>query len=338
VPDAFEGAYVYARVCGSLARSFLGDKAEALAGSARVGEAWRSIFDATPPALSENEMASAAERGLRAKAVEAIRRIGGPRLCEQPFFAALMRKCEFSYLKKVLSALAEGSSAEAPEPDIPDLVPGFNASGYPDLDAMLRRTRYQWIIESGLGELPAVKNRLDAQYYLELWDSLATVPFGLSGGLRDLIRVEAELQNLVWGLRLKRYYAMGASEIEALLIELPGVDVRRSALDAVARRPDSRSEWANFKWARLIPETAGADAGDWYLDVRGLESAARRYLFRMLIRRLHLEFDTYVPLYAYYRIKEFEATAMHGVIEGIKLGAPAAETASFAIETTGGAA
>jgi vacuolar-type H+-ATPase subunit C/Vma6 len=337
VPDRFESAYAYARVCGSLARSFLGDRAASLAGSARVGEAWRAVFGESPPALPENEMASAAERGVRARAVGALRSIAGSLLKEQPFFAALVRKWEFSYLKSVLSAVAD-RSLDAPATDDAKLEPGFDPTGFPDLDAMLRRTRYQWVIETGLGELPAVKYRLDEQYYVELWESLETIPSGLIGTLRDLIRVEAELQNLAWGLRLKRYYAMGASEIGSLLIRLPGVEVAKPTLDAVAKRPESRSEWANWKWERLIPDSRKEEGGDWYFDLRGFEAAARRYLYRRLYRRLHLEFDTYVPLYAYFRIKEFETTAIHGVIEGIKLEAPPAEIAAFATETTGGAA
>lgn len=337
MPDRFESAYVYARVCGSLARSYLGDRAAALAGCARVGEAWRAVFGESPPAQPENELASAAERGVRARSVEALRSIAGSLLDEAPFFTALVRKREFSYLKSVLSAAAE-RSPEAPAPDEGGAEPGFDASGYPDLDAMLRRTRYQWVIEAGLGDLPSVKNALDKQYYAELWESLRTVGPSLIGTLRDLIRVEAELENLVWGLRLKRYYSLGAAEIESLLIRLPGAEVAQPALSALGRRADSRSEWASWKWERLIPEPRREEGGDWYFDVRGFESAARRYLYRRLYRRLHLEPDTYVPLYAYFRIKEYETTAIHGVIEGIKLEAPAAEIAAFAIDATGGAA
>jgi hypothetical protein len=336
VPDGFESAYVYARVCGSLARSYLGDRAKVLAMSARVGEVWRAIFGESPPALPEAELATAAERGVSARAIEALRRIAGSLLRDEPFFAALVRKWEFAYLKNALASIVE-RSPEAPDIEDPYLKPGFDIQGYPDLDVMLRKTRYQWIIESGLDDLPAVKNALDRQYYTELWDSITTVPAGLVGTIPDLVRVEAELENLVWGLRLKRYYSMGAAEIEQLLIELGGVDVRSPTLRAVAFRADSRSEWVGWKWENLVPDSRREDGGDWYFDVRGFESAARRYMYRRLYRRLHLEFDTYVPLYSYFRIKEFETTAIHGIIEGIRLEAPAAEIGAFAAETTGGA-
>jgi vacuolar-type H+-ATPase subunit C/Vma6 len=334
VPQGFDSAYAYARVCGSLARSYLGERASTLAMSARVGEAWRAIFGELPPVLPEAELASAAERGVRKRAMEALRSIAGSLLSEEPFFAALVRKWEFAYLKNVLAAIVERSPA-APGTEGSPLDPEFDPQGYPDIDKMLRRTRYQWVIESGLDDLPAVKNRLDRQYYGELWNSIRTIPSGLEGTIPELLRVEAELENLVWGLRLKRYYSMVAADIEPLLIGLDGIDVRTPTLRAVGLRADSRSEWAGWKWEKLVPDSRREDGGDWYFDVRGFELAARGYLYRRLYRRLHLEFESYVPLYAYFRIKEYETMAIHGIIEGIKLEAPAAEIIAFAAQTTG---
>lgn len=337
MPAGFESAYVYARVCGSLARSYLGDKAGTLAGCARVGEVWRVVFGESPPTLPENELADAAEKGVRARSIEALYDLAGNVLDEEPFFVALLRKREFSYLKKLLSAAVE-RAPEAPASNEPAFEPGFAVEGYPDLDAMFRRTRYHWLIEIGLDDLPSIKNKLDKQYYSELWDSLKTVPRMRAGTLRDLIRLEAELENLIWGLRLKRYYSMVAEDIKPLLVALPGVDVVQPTLDAVKRRADSRPEWESWKWERLIPDTRREGGGDWYFDLRGFESAAHRFLYRRLYLRLHLEPDTYVPLYAYFRIKEFEAQAIQGIIEGIKLEAPANEIAAFAVDMTGGPA
>lgn len=335
MPARFESAYAYARVCGSLARSYLGEKASALAASARVGEAWRAVFEEPPPALPEGELADLAEGRVRARAAESLRDIAGPLLDEEPFFAALLRKSEYAYIKKLLSAIAEGKP-EAPQPDGISPKPGISIDGYPELETLFRKTRYQWLIEKGLDELPAVKNALDRQYYSELWAALGRVPRQLAGSLRDLVRLEAELENLSWALRLKRYYSMGAEEIGPLLISLEGIDAAQPALDALRRRADSRSEWEGWKWERLVPEARREESGEWYFDVRGFESAARRYMFRRLFLRLHMEGETYVPLYAFYRIKEFEAKAIQGVIEGIKLEAPSGEIASFAAASTGG--
>ena len=342
MPDGFEPAYIYARVCGSLARSYLGARAAGLASSHRVGEAWRAIFGEAPPAMPESELATAAELGIRSRAYEATRRIAGNLAQHDPFLSALLRKWEFAYVKSLLSAIVEG----APEaPSVDDgrltlslglrLVPSFAVGPYPKLDAMLSGTRYAWVVDTGLDDLPGVKNKLDRQYYAELWDSAKALPARLAGSVTDLIRVEVELENVIWGLRLKRYYSMDAAQIEALLIALPGADVKSSAQRAIGLRADSRSEWADWSWESLVPDSGRDDGGDWYLDLRGLESAASVYLFRKLYRRLHLEPDCYVPLYSYFRIKEFEARALCGIIEGIRLEAPAAEIASFAAKTTG---
>jgi hypothetical protein len=337
VPDRFEPAYVYARVCGSLARSFLGERAASLAMSVRVGEAWRILFGEAPPVMPESSLAESAERDIKGRATMALRSIAGPLVDEDPFFVALTRKWEFSYLKTVLAAILE-HSLELPPLANGSFKPSFNTSGYPDLAAMFHRTGYEWLLETGLDDLPAVKNRLDRQYYDELWRSLASVPAGLAGSLRYLISLEAELVNLSWALRLKRYYSMVGSDIAGLLIELPGAKAGRSALEAVAKRADSRQEWEHWKWESLIPDSHREDGGDWYFDVRSFEAAARRYLFKLLYRRFHFEPDTYVPLYAYFRIKEKETEALHGIIEGLKLEAPASEIGAFAVETTGGAA
>jgi hypothetical protein len=337
VPQGFESAYAYARACGSLARSYLGERASALAASHRVGAAWRGIFGEPPPALPEAELATAAERGLRSRAYEALRGIAGSLVREEPFFAALVRKREFSYLKSLLSFIIE-LRTEAPPLDFPDLKPEFDTKGYPDLSAMLRGTRYQWLIDVGLEDLPAVKNRIDRQYYAELWDSVLALPEALAGKIPALVRREAELENIVWALRLARYYGMSAPDINERLIELAGVEVRSRALKALGFRPDSRSDWSAWKWEALVPDSRREEGGEWRFSLRQFETAAHRYLFRLLYRSLHLEMESYTPLYAYFRIKEAEATAMHGIIEGIKLEASAAEIAAFAAQATGGQA
>lgn len=354
--ERFELSYAYARICGSLARSFLADRAASLATSPRVGEVWRALYGEAPPVLPEAQLADLAEAGLRARPARALRSICGPALDAEPFFSCLLRDGEHSYLKLLLAALAEG--ADSP-PDAGESRLGFDLSAYPGLEGMFGGTRYDWLIELaqetvaqgsprgvargsvpepslGLGELPAVKNRLDKQYYRELWLSLDSVAALRIGSLRELVRLDAELQNLVWALRLKRYYGFVAEDIAPLLVDLPGADVKSCALDALRRRLESRSDWSDWKWARLL--SGGREGEGPGLDVRALESAARRYQCRLLYHRLHLESDTFVPLYAYYRIKELESRAIHGIIEGIKLEAPAAEIGEFALETTGGAA
>jgi hypothetical protein len=337
MPRGFESAYAYARACGSLARSYLDDRAVALASSHRVGEAWKSMFGEAPPALPESELATAAERALRSRPYEALEGIEPELARTDPFFGALVRKREIVYLEDLLAAAAEGR-AVAPAPFDSSFDTEFDPAAYPDLAKMLRRSRYQWAIDSGLSDLPAVKNRLDRQYFAELWAAARELPEVLADAIPALMRTEAELENVAWALRLKRYYRMGAAEIEGRLVELDGAEVRARALEALAFRPDARSDWAGWKWSRLVPGLGaglgpgqgGAETGEWRLSHRGLEAAARKYRYRLLKRCLHLHMDSYTPLYAFFRLKEMESDAMRGIVEGIKLEAPAAEIAAAA--------
>jgi hypothetical protein len=332
----FEPAYAYARACGSLARSFLGERAAALARCSRVAEAWRIVFDEAPPALPEASLAAEAELRLGLRAGDALRAIAGPLVLETPIFLALSRRREMSYLKRALAAAAEGEAAP-PAPGDPELYPGFRLDAYPDAERMVRNTDYEWIAEAGTLDLPAVKNRLDRQYYRGLWAGAAEAPSMMRGSLSSLVKMEAELENVVWALRLKRYYALGSAEIGDLLIDLPRADVKSPAIAALGFRADARSDWRGWKWERLVPDVR-KDGGAWRLDLKSLESAADAYVYRRLSRALHMEGDTYVPLYCFYKIKELEAAAIRGIVEGIKLEAPEAEIAAFAAGIAGGAA
>jgi len=333
MPDGFDGAYAYARVCGSLARAYLGDRAAGLARSARVGEAWKSIFGESPPSLSEAELATLAEAGIRQRAGRSFERIAGKLARDEAFFASLLRKAEFGYVKRLLSAIVE-AAPEPPQLDEGGLPLPFELKSYPDIEKLFRKTRYSWLADAGLNDLPGIKNRLDRQYYAELWDALHGLKPALAGSIPSLLRIEAELENLVWGLRLKRYYSMGAEEIEPLLIELKGVDVKKNTLAALALRADARAEWLGWKWEALLPDSRRE--GNWFLDLRGFALAADRYLFHRLYSGLHFEGESYVPLYAYHRIREFETRALQGIIEGIRLEAPASELGAIAAEGTGG--
>jgi hypothetical protein len=334
---AYDRAYAYARACGGLARSFLGERAASLARCSRVSEAWRAVFDEPPPELPETSLAAAAEIRLAARATEALVAVAGSRALDIPIFRALARKRESAYLKRAVAAAIEGA-ASPPEPSDPKIYDGFFLDAFPDVERMVRGTHYQWIAEAGTIDLPAVKNGLDRQYYRELWTAAGEIPASRSGALLSLIKIEAELENVAWALRLARYYSMQSAEIEALLMDLPGTEIRAPALAALGFRADARGDWRGWKWERLVPDSRKDGGGTWRLDLRGLESAADAYLYRRLARALHMEADTLVPLYSFYKIKEMEAAAIRGVMEGIRLEAPEAEIAAFAAERTGGAA
>jgi hypothetical protein len=334
--DRFELSYAYARICGSLAGAFLGEKAEALSRSGRVTDMWRIIFRDSPPSLPQAALIAAAEQRAVKEALGGFRRLAESLRSHEAFFDALRRKSECARIKRILIAVREGSidPLSIPPDDDPSLLPGFSAAGFPVLEDMFRNGRYSWIGKDALSDLPAAENRLDRQFYAELWESLDTVPRGRLGALRSLVGMEAELENVVWALRLRRYYGMSAERIETQLISIRGIDVKKSVMKCLGFGIDRRSDWTGWKWESLLEEDGRTPS--WVLDVRSVEAGARSRLYHDVRRALHMHPFTYTPMYCYFKIKEYETAALLGTLEGVHLGAPPEEMSAFVLGLTGG--
>jgi hypothetical protein len=330
---SFQPEYIYARVSGAVARSRLGSRASALVRLGRVAEVWKTLFDEAAPALPERLLVAAAERKLETEALRDFMSLAGPVSKHDDFFRALLRKSEFGFVKKLLIAFAEDEAA-GPDGTFLPVRPSVRADFFPDRGRVFSHRRFSWLAEGDRRDLTMAKNRLDRQYYTELWKAAANLPADLRGTLPRVLRKEAELENIVWALRLRRYYGLRNDEIQGLLIDFRGVDAGRSAMEALGKRPDNKADWAGWEWESLVNE--GSRAGeDWHLDVRHVEIEAKKRIFSDLLRAMHMELGSYVPLYAYFRIKEYETAAVFGVLEGIHLEAPADEIAAFAAELTG---
>ncbi|MDA8425391.1 MAG: V-type ATPase subunit [Treponema sp.] len=322
-------AYGYARSCGYQARSRLGSRAARLAQAGKLDGLWRELFGEDPPPAGP--LAATAERRLRTEAGRTFKRIAGPEVMALPFFRSLLAKAEFALVKRLLSSLHGSPQRDGPrdwgEEELP-LAPSFDLAAFPNSSAMFEGTRFSWIAERGFDDLAAAKNRLDRQYYEELWASLGSIPYALRASLASPVAHDVELENLVWALRLRRYYALSRDEIIPLLVRLRGRDCQTGAIAALALRPDVRADWAGWRWEAFVNDAPEAGQA-WYFDVRRFERSLRRHRFAELRRTLHLNPSSYAPLYCLFRIQEYEILSIFAVIEGLQLKAPFAEIADF---------
>lgn len=324
--DRFELSYIFARVCGAQSRSWTGTRALGLLNAGKLSELWRILFPDPPPALPEIALLGAIESRIVSESLGEFRKLADNLHKEEPFFLALRRKVEYARVKRILLALRDGE-ATCPPCDDPALPEGFDAAAFPDLAGMFGESRYSWLDADALLNLPSAENRLDRQYYEELWASLSSVPASRKAGLKKLLGLEIELENVVWALRLSTYYSMDSNGIRPLLVDLPGLDVTSAALDGVRRKFDKRSDWQGWKFERLLAK----EGESWSLDVRSLETEARRFLYSRLRLALHMNPMSYAPLYCFYKMKEFEASVLLGVAEALHLGAKPEELESFVL-------
>ena len=324
--DRFELSYIYARVCGAMNRSWAGPRSAELVRQTRLSDLWRILFNDASPSLPERFLLGVVEERLVKRSLEDFRKLADELQRDEPFFLALRRKAEFARVKRVLLAVkdAEPSCPPSEDPSLPD---GFLAAAYPGLEAMFAEGRYSWIDNESIENLPAAENRLDRQYYEELWAAASSLPRPRRSGLPAMLRLEIELENVVWALRLARYYAMPAEMVRPLLVSLPDVDVTGAAMAALGFRMDRRQDWDGWKYEFLVD----GPAEPWNLDVRSVETGARRYLYKRARLALHMNPSSYAPLYCFFKLKELETAVVIGIAEGIHLGAPAEELASFAL-------
>jgi len=330
---SFRPEYSYARVLGSVARFKLGERASALAKAGRVVEAWKSLFGDAPPQLPERLLVSAAERRLEEEALKDFISLAGQLSRHEEFFKALLRKSEYGYVKRLIVAFESGEPTPPEGAKLP-IKSSLQIQAWPDRGQVFTGRRFGWLAEGDRHDSVLEKNRLDRQYYLELARAASRLPAELKGGLSRVLRREVELENVVWALRLRRYYGMGADDIRSYLIELRGSNATSAAVDALSRHPDSKSDWSGWKYEGLVNESV-KEGEDWHLDLRHVEVQARRKIFSDLLLSMHAGTSSLVPLYAWYRIKEYETAAIFGVLEGIHLEAPVDEIAAFAAQYTG---
>ncbi len=322
--DSFEIAYLYARVCGAFSSMYLGARGASLARESSLASIWKQYFDAEIPDKPEAWLLAALEHRVVGRSMERFAALAGTILESDEFMAALTAKHEISAIKGMLYRLA------ASEPK-PEGLPRGSATieralaAWPRLEEMFSGTDYGWIDEAALADIGAAENRLDRRYYSRLWAAVQNLPGKMRGNIPSLLLREISYQNLAWALRVKRYYGYGRERTRPLLVDLEGEDVTTLALSTFDLDIDNLDTFSAWPAKRLL---AGQTSSR--LDIPLLENRLQRELFALVRRSMHMYPFGYTPLYCYFKMLEAEGSFVLGVLEGIRLKAPAEEKADLA--------
>ena len=342
-PDAGERAFAYARACGIIGKSFVGRRIPALAKISSLAELSRLVFPDAHRDMPERELLANLERQILQRTTRQI--LSVLKSYEHPpeLLIRLLRACEYSDLKACLRNISAGK----PPPLLCDIgrFRTVRFESYPDIEAMLGGTEFQFILEHGVVSLQSagcdytsLETELDMRYYSLLFRSMGRLSASDRFLAGRILAAEISLRNCSWALRLRTYYDLNPIEAGKFLM---GIKMRRSfaaqdidedihlraageiALDAEARQMlrfplDSRSAWNSWRWEKLLnPPQPG---GEWAADPRYFQNAASRYIYRM-VRRCF----TRVPLsigsiFCFIKLKQYEEDILTGMAEGLKLG------------------
>jgi vacuolar-type H+-ATPase subunit C/Vma6 len=333
---AGERAYVYAKTCGIIGKSFVGRRIGALGPAARLSELDRLVFASGARELPERELLPDIEKRIIRRSVDAAVSIVGCFARPPELFILLVQSYECADLKTALASLKSG--------EIPAAKPSFtnigrfgtvNFGAWPDLKAMLKGTDYVFALkDAASGQGPensaaeagdsviasetALETAIDQHYYRKLWKALFALKKNDRRAAEKIIREEISLRNAAWALRLRAYYGMDGGEVRKYLIAIPGhEELAKAALDALKLPLDSRREWEKWAFADYLN---GEGAGVWRADPRFFQNAAAGRLYRLALhhfRRNPLSLDT---VFCFIKLKQFEEDLLTSAAEGLGLG------------------
>ena len=322
--DSYEIAYLYGRICGAFSTMYLGAKGAAIARDSSLSDIWKLYFDQEIPDKPEAWILTTLERKVIRRSVDKFLFLAQPVLDSDTFTRALSAKYEIEAVKSMLFRLAASGS----KPDAMLYVNPLTEkalAAWPRMKEMFGGTAYDWIDRDALVDIGDSENRLDREYYSNLWSATATLPKRMLGNIPALILQDIRYQNLVWALRVRRYYGYTAERTLPMLAAIDGEDTTSLAIETFTLDIDNLDSFGAWTGKKLLSSQTGTR-----LDVPTLELRVQKELFAAVRRSLHMYPFGYTPLYCYFKMLEAEASLVLGILEGIRLKAPTEEKIDLA--------
>jgi vacuolar-type H+-ATPase subunit C/Vma6 len=348
-----ERAYVYAKACGIIGKSFVGKRILRLGALTRLSELDRLVFSQDARDLPERELLVDLERRIIGRTAKQIAAIMDAFAKPPEFLVRLLRSYEYGDIKNLINALTAG---EPKAPVFTDIgrFRTVKVEAYPDLKAMLRDTEFEWLLKedpqspaSSGGDKGLLQTKLDRQYYTTLWGALISLPRNDRKTAKKILSEEISLRNAAWALRLRTYYGMSPEEIRERLVFIKpekapppggvseaasfpggfpspeGEALAADALSSLSLALDNPSDWVQWKRAGFLNPSRPGDP--WTVDPRFFQNAASEYLYRLARGSFRLRPFSLDTVTCFIKLKQFEEDLLTSVAEGLGLGMPAGD-------------
>ncbi|MDR0410553.1 MAG: V-type ATPase subunit [Treponema sp.] len=319
-----ERAYIYAKICGIIGKSFVGKRVSALGGINRLAELDRIVFPNANRDLPERELLPDLERRTAEKIVREI--IGIIKCFKEPpeFLILLIRAYEYADMKAVLSALADRETMSPSWTDIGEFRT-VNFEAYPNIEKMLKGTEFEFLLKEDMTDTLSLQTKLDRRYYGAVWNAVLKLPRGDRKGIEKIIGDEISLRNAAWVLRLRTYYNMKPEKIKNMLIFIEGKKTfTDDSLEALNFALDVRSEWTKWKWAAFVRE--GNIGEYWKIDPRYFQNQASAFLYRSVYHSFKTRPFTLDSVFCFVRLKQSEEDVITSIAEGFGFNITARES------------
>jgi len=314
-------AFVYAKACGVLGKSFTGEKAGILFEQKSLSDLWNLLFKTSAPMVPEVILAQQIEEEafnrFISQYINFISQFDAPEsyLSDQFFIY------EVENLKSVLDALCSG------ETKLPRLfeLGQFSTLHYeqwPDLEKITKGTEYAWLkTVPDIHHQQEIEYRLDIQAIKHLWTSISKIHGEEGAAVQALFRDELVIQNIVWALRLKLNFGMTKEEVIPHLMYVTEKPCAQDPLCAPAiavldKDPENYEVWTNWTYKELVnPKTDVI----WRIEPSWIEKKSKVIQNKKASRLFHCYPVTSASLIGWFKLKQFELSCIRMAVEGLRL-------------------
>ncbi|MDR1866639.1 MAG: V-type ATPase subunit [Treponema sp.] len=315
-------AFVYAKCCGIIGASFVGKRLTYLHNISKLNELDRLIFEQGSQQKPERMLLPDLEERIEQRTLKHILSIVKSFDPVPQFLVHVVRSYEYRDVKNVLFALNNGEQQCPQWTDI-GAFRTVHFESYPDREAMFNGTVFKSLFNTN--DLMTAQRHIDQQYYLELLESLQKLAQHDRSAIEYIVREEIALLNIVWALRLRRYYKMSADEVKNALIGIYELD--RDAVESLKFDLDNINDWKTWKRRKFLnPEI---QTEHWQVDPRYVQNTVSLYLYRLALRSFHRHPLSLGSAFCFITLKQYEETILTSIAEGLGLGMTSNEVLSL---------
>ena len=314
-------AFVYAKACGALGKSFTGEKADRLFEQKTLTDLWTLLFRTQAPMVPEVILAQKIEEEsfnrFISQYVSFISQFDNPEsyLSDQFFIY------EVENLKTVIDALCSGQQK------LPKLLElgkygTLHFDQWPNLENITAGTEYSWIKEvPDIHKQQEVEFRLDIQAIKHLWASIQSIKGEEGKAVKELFQEELVIQNIVWALRLKLNYDMNRDDVISHLMyvtEKPGPHdpLCVQVMKVLDKDPENYSDWENWSFSEYVNPKNDVL---WRIDPSWIENKSRQVQNKKASRLFHCYPVTSASLIGWFKMKQAELGYIRMAVEGLRL-------------------
>lgn len=315
-------AYVYAKSCGILGRSFIGEKAQSLFDVKTLSELWELVFKSPVPQIPEamlaNHMEYEAIRHFISEYTGLLSNYSKP----HEYLVELLRRYEVENLKVISASLSWG------EQNCPRIVElgkykTLHYECWPNIENITKNTVFEWY-----NKIPEQQNRWEMDYKLDLqevnllWGKLSKIHGSSKNALKKYFVQEYNKKNMIWAMRLKVYYNMDDEQIFKHLFfigDQPSAQdiLYKDAIDISKRRIDVYEDWKDWHYASYL--NSHEDGEVWMLDPMWVEHKFRLDETKNALHIFHQNPMTDICLVMFFKLKQQELNCIRAAVESLRL-------------------